>query len=112
MSTLALETRIATLETRLNHYRRSVLALGLMILGVVAIGAARQAGALPVADILRAKRIELVGEKGERRAYIGEDVGGGSITLFSAEGRPSLRLFGGASPDLSRHVSNTPSPRS
>ncbi len=101
-----IERRIEALERKVGWYRGLIVALGLILTVGVCMAAGEAKG---VADVLRAKTLEIVNDKGivVLRADAIEDkpnphggvVGGGRLALFDSKGREVLSagpsLFGG-----------------
>lgn len=82
-----LENRLARLERGMRFWRGLALLLGLAILAALARGAAG-----PSADLVRAKRIELVNDQGGVTAVLESDLTGGLLRLYTHEGREHIRL--------------------
>lgn len=82
----SMEVRVARLETRLSRYRWGALALVLTLVGVGVMTGAQQAGNPPIAECLRAKRVEIVAENGEVLGTLTTDKSGCSIELVGKPG--------------------------
>lgn len=82
-----IEARLARLERRNRIYR------GLLTLMLVGLAAALFGGAgEPVADVIRARQIELVDEKGNVTARLESDFSGGLVRLLGIDGTERLTL--------------------
>jgi hypothetical protein len=87
MTTSDLSARLAELERQQQRARR--LALGVLCLLPLGLGAFASGGSDPV---VRAQRVELVTPTGARQAILSADSGGVTLTLLTAKGQPASAL--------------------
>ena len=88
---LSLEQRIDRLERGIRRWKRTAGAVALVAITLAAVGAAEhQNGGNQVADVVRARRFEVIGAKGEIQAYLGTINGNsdfGMLRLFDDQGK-------------------------
>jgi len=88
---MSIERRLQRLEREARSWRRTSIAL----LGLIALLLATGASDSTVADIVRARRIQLVGGDGDAQLLAdlaGDGKGDAQLVLYSHEGRPLVEL--------------------
>jgi hypothetical protein len=87
---LSLEQRIDRLERGVRRWKWTAGAVALVAITLAGVGAAERQNGNPVADVVRARRFEVVGAKGEIQAYLGTINGNsdfGMLRLFDDQGK-------------------------
>jgi hypothetical protein len=93
--------RLEALERELASLHRTTRRMRLSLVTAIAIGAgfalaAAAPYAAPVADVVRAKRLEIVDDRDRVIALLGAGAEGGQLDLWNAAGVNAARLAGGA----------------
>ena len=83
-NTAVMHARLAILERRVRCYQRLTLALGLILVIGISLGAVTMP---PVADVLQARRFEVVDEAGKVVVAAYATAGGGRLEVVSNIGR-------------------------
>lgn len=82
--------RLGTLERRVCLYHRLSIGFGLIIIAAACV-AARHAAFKPMT--IRATRLEIVNETGQVVLSAGSDAHGGTLRLWTHDGKLRLRAF-------------------
>lgn len=84
-----LAERTTRLERSTRIWRASTIGLG-FLLGAAILGGARQPA--PVTDVLRTRTLEIVGERGDVLAALGQDRFGGLLAMYNARGQRTASI--------------------
>lgn len=87
---VSIEQRVALLERGLRRWKLTAAGVTLVTLAAIGIGATERQSTNPVVDVVRAKRFEVIGAKGEIQGFLGTVNGNsdfGMLRLFDNEGK-------------------------
>ena len=85
-----IETRIQSLESRLNRYRSISIGLALALVGLAGIAANAPGGA--VTPEVRAHKVVIVDDKGKEVGHLATGPHGGILNLSNNDGIPVVRM--------------------
>jgi hypothetical protein len=85
MNNSELDQRLQRLEHRLNRYRLITASLGAALLGIIALGAAKDAS-----DEIRTKKLVIVNDQGKEGAVLMAGGKGSALILYDDTGHPMI----------------------